>query len=242
MSARKAKLISGVVLAIALPYILAFLAFPKPEWKLAEPDDFGTFGDFVGGMLNPMLSFASLMAILYTLSVQRKESRKAEEDRRNDQEFAKAEFNHIRQEAELNEINRIMKANEDELDRVLSKDVKIITGNAGNTYDGKFRNYFNWINMNFDYKKGRVYGTFLKESQIRSRIFIWTGEMLSFLNDCLQEYEKIKPNSLIIRYYRSKYMTIARPMYFLGYIDRENVSMLLSEDDLGTEPLDPFLM
>lgn len=40
----------------------------------------GQIGDFIGGMLNPLLSFVALMAVLYSVRMQRKELRLAREE------------------------------------------------------------------------------------------------------------------------------------------------------------------
>lgn len=38
-----------------------------------QKSDWGTFGDFIGGTLNPLLSFISFMALLYTIFIQREQ-------------------------------------------------------------------------------------------------------------------------------------------------------------------------
>ncbi len=38
-----------------------------------KPEAWGVFGDFIGGVLNPILSFSTLIAVLYSLKIQRDE-------------------------------------------------------------------------------------------------------------------------------------------------------------------------
>lgn len=45
----------------------------------SSQDKWGTFGDFFGGVLNPTLSFLAFMALLYTIQVQARASRDADE-------------------------------------------------------------------------------------------------------------------------------------------------------------------
>lgn len=54
-------------------YILS--KFPKDFIHTfnGNKDDWGTFGDFIGGTLNPILSFFGFMALLYTVRMQRKQ-------------------------------------------------------------------------------------------------------------------------------------------------------------------------
>lgn len=51
----------------------------------SEKGDWGTFGDFVGGTLNPILSFLSLIVLLLTYAMQRKELEKTEETQKRQQ-------------------------------------------------------------------------------------------------------------------------------------------------------------
>jgi len=45
-----------------------------------DPEQWGQMGDFFGGMLNPVLAFASFMALLYTVKVQSEELRLTREE------------------------------------------------------------------------------------------------------------------------------------------------------------------
>jgi len=66
---RRVPLMILVVLAIVLiPY---FLRFPGPLDD--NQNTWGTFGDYVGGLLNPFFALIGLIAILYTVYLQSKE-------------------------------------------------------------------------------------------------------------------------------------------------------------------------
>ena len=58
-----------VILNVIAPYLFNFGGFPLSK----DPALWGPFGDYVGGALNPMLSFLALIAILLTLHVQNEE-------------------------------------------------------------------------------------------------------------------------------------------------------------------------
>lgn len=50
------------------------------EYKISKkPGDWGTFGDFIGGTLNPTLAFLSFLALLQTIKIQSKELAKSSE-------------------------------------------------------------------------------------------------------------------------------------------------------------------
>ena len=58
---------------IAFIGAILLIYFTKYELWNGSKADFGTFGDFVGGTLNPGLSFLGFMALLYTIYLQSKE-------------------------------------------------------------------------------------------------------------------------------------------------------------------------
>lgn len=58
-----------------IPHVAALNVGAAPYW--------GQLGDFAGGLLNPILSFLALMAVLKTMSLQRAEMRATQEEARN---------------------------------------------------------------------------------------------------------------------------------------------------------------
>jgi hypothetical protein len=78
-----------VLVAVLVVVYIALVVCYNPTGK----DELGTLGDFVGGILNPILAFASFVALLYTIKLQVDElkltrdelsqSRKAQQDSAN---------------------------------------------------------------------------------------------------------------------------------------------------------------
>ncbi len=63
---------------ISIPIVVLFTAYLSNfAFKLpsSEPEQWGQMGDFFGGMLNPILAFASFIALLYTIRIQSEELR-----------------------------------------------------------------------------------------------------------------------------------------------------------------------
>lgn len=61
-----------VATAIVIPLKLFISRFGEQE-PSSNPEHWGQFGDFLGGTLNPILAFASFMALLYTIRLQTKQ-------------------------------------------------------------------------------------------------------------------------------------------------------------------------
>ncbi|NRF14118.1 hypothetical protein [Vibrio coralliilyticus] len=54
--------------------IVSFYAFHFQELEIStDPEKWGPFGDFFGGVLNPILAFFSFLALLYTIHIQQNE-------------------------------------------------------------------------------------------------------------------------------------------------------------------------
>lgn len=69
------KIALFTVSAVIFLYVLKFYSYDISE----DSGDWGTFGDYVGGLLNPFLSFLALIVLLRTYSTQRKELEETQE-------------------------------------------------------------------------------------------------------------------------------------------------------------------
>lgn len=72
------KIIIGIISAlfgiILFPYVIIF------RFGISHDNgDWGTFGDYFGGVLNPTLGFMSFIALLYTINLQNKQLKKTDE-------------------------------------------------------------------------------------------------------------------------------------------------------------------
>jgi len=65
-------IIGGVSTLLAIP-VFAYVFNFKSTPISGSADHWGQLGDFFGGLLNPVLAFASFMALLYTINIQSKQ-------------------------------------------------------------------------------------------------------------------------------------------------------------------------
>jgi len=72
------KIIGMVVLISGVSVLFYILNFSKNEIS-SDPADWGVFGDYLGGTINPILGFFSFMLLLLNLHLQRKQLDKTEE-------------------------------------------------------------------------------------------------------------------------------------------------------------------
>lgn len=162
-------IISSAMGAVAVVFFLYFYKFGK---YTLSPDsgDWGTFGDFVGGTLNPILSFLGLIALLLTIVLQGKEleltrrelQRSAEAQERTQEVLDEQSNTQLKQQFEgtffslLEQHNRLLKdislsdtPNESIIERTLIDAVEtgeaIASGSDTNYF--LFRKSINYINI-----------------------------------------------------------------------------------------------
>lgn len=69
----------GIIITIALTVII-FYVYNFGNNKLSnDTGDWGTFGDYIGGTLNPILAFFSFLALCYTINLQNKQLQRTDE-------------------------------------------------------------------------------------------------------------------------------------------------------------------
>lgn len=68
------KILLGVAIIalVVVVVVFGFYFYKFPDALNNSKTDLGVFGDFVGGTLNPLLSFFGFIALLYTVVIQRK--------------------------------------------------------------------------------------------------------------------------------------------------------------------------
>lgn len=69
----KAFVFIAIIFLIEILFVLGFLIFEKEHNPQSILDLLGPFGDFFGGMLNPILTFCTFMALLMTIILQQRE-------------------------------------------------------------------------------------------------------------------------------------------------------------------------
>lgn len=86
-----------VVIAACLAVIAYTIAFAG--WAVGDPVDWGTFGDYLGGVLNPVIGIITVLLIVLTLATTRKEAADARAE-------MKAQLAHFKRQEQLNELQR----------------------------------------------------------------------------------------------------------------------------------------
>lgn len=93
--------------------------------------DWGTFGDYIGGVLNPAFGFITILILLYTVGQQSRELKNSTEALRAQQtemgqtrEIAKKQLDHIQQQAEIDLKIKLCLQINDDLQKELIRPIK----------------------------------------------------------------------------------------------------------------------
>lgn len=109
---------------------LLILYFSIFHGGVGDKGDFGAFGDYFGGVLNPILGFATVSLLVWSLKYQTDElalTRQVLEETQKEAELSRqameAQVNHLQNEAKLNELIRLMAAVKIKCDDMLNSNV-----------------------------------------------------------------------------------------------------------------------
>lgn len=84
----------GAAFFAVIAYTLVFA-----KWPVGDPVDWGAFGDYMGGVLNPIIGIITVLLIVLTLATTRKEAADARAE-------MKAQLAHFRRQEQLNELQK----------------------------------------------------------------------------------------------------------------------------------------
>jgi hypothetical protein len=107
------------------------------EMGFGNQADFGAFGDFLGGVLNPILGFATVALLIWSLKMQRQalsvsnqelsltrqELKETKQETALSRQAMQDQVEHLQKEAKLNELIRLMAAVKIKCDEMLNSNV-----------------------------------------------------------------------------------------------------------------------
>lgn len=113
----------AVVVAVFLFYILNF----QGELTL-DHERWGTFGDFFGGTLNPILSFFALTALLLTIVLQNRELEATREEMAQSRVAAQEQVAHFKSESKKADVYKTIQVLEGRLEKLYREPIYFVAG------------------------------------------------------------------------------------------------------------------
>jgi uncharacterized membrane protein len=116
-------LVASTVLCIAFfTYWWHFSSYPIST----NPTDWGPFGDFIGGIANPIFSFFALIALLLTLAMQSKQLEAARKELDRTQAAAAEQISQLKKEAKKSDIYRVIQILELRLEKLYREPITFL--------------------------------------------------------------------------------------------------------------------
>ncbi|UML94871.1 hypothetical protein [Shewanella xiamenensis] len=95
-------------IAVLLLGVYFYHFWYKLDFKLGNQGDFGAFGDFLGGVLNPILGFATVLLLVLSLRVQAKELSLSRDELVKSSSAMVLQVSLLQKESEINELTRLL--------------------------------------------------------------------------------------------------------------------------------------
>jgi uncharacterized membrane protein len=116
----------SAVAVMAAVFIFYFFSF-QGELTL-EHERWGTFGDFVGGTLNPILSFFALTALLLTIILQNRELEATRDEISQSRLAAQEQVSHFKNESKKADVYKTIQVLEGRLEKLYREPVYFFAG------------------------------------------------------------------------------------------------------------------
>lgn len=206
----------GAVAAMAVQglYLFKFVVQPG-EWFVLSPSksDWGTYGDFVGGTLNPIFSFLAFVGVVFTVVLQARQ------------------LDEVKTQANLEEMQRVASTVAGRIDDLLSQHVPEQSGpdlrvgartslfeliSAGDTYRlhelaGTFPE--DWMKYVDTGASADRYDAFTREASVAMRLQL---ESLSWM---LLRYRKEGGSNTVLDFYAYRYAAVSCWLDAMGLLE-----------------------
>ena len=245
---KKENLLQYLLIAIGIAgilFVLGVLVFYYRYFPGEVSDNherWGTFGDFVGGTLNPILSFFSFIALLITIFLQNRELRisnyelsASREEFALSRKVAEEQSLHYTMQGRKADHQKVIDVIDIELSSLMKKQLpKALAANLPGpsvrptaymteTFESDFFDLVEFDNMPFQTLHKSIRSNSRDLNELNHRVNDIRQELLS-ISECLVSYKNEFGNSVYLLHYQKKYRKLAR------YFDRNKLA-----DDNFTE-------
>lgn len=115
--------IAAIATSVLVGALFLYFLFFHSLSISSNPSDWGPFGDFIGGLTNPIISFFSLVALLLTLALQSKQLDAAREELKTAQSAAHEQAEQLKRESRKADVYRVIQVLEARLESLYREPV-----------------------------------------------------------------------------------------------------------------------
>ncbi len=214
----------------ALVFVLYFGVFHGQLSPCQET--WGQFGDFVGGTLNPILTFITIIALVYTIRLQYEILNTSKIELSNLENQLSESRNNIQQEQKFresqeykNDLIKVMDLKDKDLQELYDKKIEDSTLDNVEYIGDLFSIYFENTGLIFKDNEAipSAFGLDRKRVIVRDRLIINIANALASLDSVLRAFDKKFPNSIISYHYKMKYHICYQLMKRKNYLLQEKL-------------------
>lgn len=188
------------------------------------------FGDYFGGLLNPIYALLAFLALLYTISLQSAEMRQATKEFRRSADSMQQQLNHYKNSARKEDLYKIIKDIDEDLKKiyeiVITQEGQQPILNIGHLVHEGFR-------LRDSLEKSESYKQFLSvassSGSVVESVFLKLALASGNLYKYLTKYKDLAGNgNYVSEYYRYKYFMLGQLLKDAGNIDKNIYEYYLS--------------
>lgn len=175
----------------------------------SEQADWAQFGDYIGGTLNPLLSFITVLILLFTLimsydnlALTQKELDLTQIELKESRKIAEAQVNHFKDEALKSDLFDIIKSVDMEIQEIFTR-IADFSKTDSHPEGNNFGYYFSRSATSASLKEIPIHGEYAFTSHDRTAL-IDLMESLRNLEWFINQYETMFGQSAKTYYYKSK--------------------------------------
>lgn len=115
MRENRVLIVVAIVAAMILLVPIVGYVFMYGSSPVYSHEKWAQFGDFFGGLLNPLYAFLAFLALLYTINIQRTELKQARAEFRRSADAAQQQIDHLKLSAKQEDLIRIIQLIDQEI-------------------------------------------------------------------------------------------------------------------------------
>ena len=202
-----------VIVLIIITTVIGLYTYQFNSYSISnKPQDWGPFGDFFGGVVNPILAFCSFIALLYTIHIQQNEltltrielKRSVEAQKltatftEKQNEVANKQLHDFTIREKKNDVYQLIKSIDSKIKSILDAKVRKVIG----SHEGTLKEAIKYIIKN----KGTLVDSDLTE--ISHRVGVQMTELakeVDYLKLLLKDFDELAKHQYLSKYYNAVY-------------------------------------
>jgi len=246
------RLLGGALIGIVIvigSYFVHFRGLP-----FGTQEHWGQFGDYVGGLLNPIVALFALAALFQSIGIQQEELHATQTELAKAREIAAAQADHLTTQAKLDDLNRAAAALQVSIDEALNRRLPVggmpgLGMEPGVEYVTTLAEALHWcggfgghegeVPERIDPRNAHDVGAMLynKSNHTPFVVTALCGDLARLLNALaavLQSYAQLQPGAAVPEAYRIRNAEVVRSLVLAEYLD-EKVEAIFDFAALGPD-------